>query len=55
MNWQKLKERLAEVAVILGGLVVLGVICLVIFSVGLFANNVLHAVNTVNAQGACPK
>lgn len=42
MNWQKLKERLAEVAVIMGGLVVLVIICLAIFTVGMAASNMLH-------------
>ncbi len=42
MNWKKLKERLAEVALIMGGLFVLVIICLAIFTIGMAANNVLH-------------
>lgn len=55
MNWQKTKERLAEVAWIAGGLLALAVICLLIFSFGMVANNVLHVVTTQNAPATCPK
>ncbi len=55
MNWQKTRERLAEVAVIMGGFVVLVIICLLIFTFGMVANNVLHVVTTQNAPAPCPK
>lgn len=42
MTWQKTKERLAEAVLIAGGLVVLVLLCLLIFTIGMAANNVLH-------------
>lgn len=55
VTWQKTKERLAEAAVIVEGLVALVAICLVIFTFGLVANNVLHVVTTQDHPAVCAK
>ncbi len=54
MNWKKLKERLIDIFGTLVGLVVLVCICMLIYSVGMAANNV-RQYGTTDPPRVCSK